>query len=258
MKVLVAEDDRATRAELESVLVSWGYDVALASDGEEARAILGSEDAPPLVVLDWMMPEVDGIQVCRELRESSRPGSTYVILLTVKDRREDIVEGFRVGADDYITKPFDHDTLRSRVTVGSRMIRYSTGLNHEPLISDPIGADGSDEDAALGSKEILDNFGGDAELFGRIAAIFVKSASRQLYDMRDALARGDSEALWRSAHSLKGSVGYFSKDAALRLALRLEMIGRSGQLARAHDEALEAEMVRLKSRLVAVPQRSVS
>ena len=128
MRVLVAEDDRTTLAELESMLVGWGYEVAVASDGDEAWTILRSEDAPPLVVLDWMMPEVDGIQVCRNVRESRRPGSTYVILLTVKDRREDIVEGFQAGADDYVTKPFDHDTLRARVRVGSRMIRYSTAF----------------------------------------------------------------------------------------------------------------------------------
>ena len=206
-----------------------------------------------------MMPELDGIQVCRKVRESSRPGSTYVILLTVKDRREDIIEGFRAGADDYITKPFDHDTLQARVGLGSRMIRYATAFNHEALLSDPDTAVGSGGDTVLGSNEILENFGGDAELLEKIAGIFVKSSSQHLYDMRDALACGDREALWRSSHSLKGSVGYFSKEAAMRLALRLEMIGRSGELARAHEayDALEAEIGRLRTRLVAISRSSV-
>jgi len=102
--------------------------------------------------------------------------------------------------------------------------------------------------------------GGDTKLLEKIAGIFVKSSSQHLYDIRDALARGDSEALWRSAHSLKGAVGYFSKDAALRLALRLEMIGRSGQLVRAPEayEVLEAEMGRLKRGIVAISQGTAS
>ena len=103
IRILVAEDDSSTRTELVPILISWGYDVVWASDGDKAWKLLQSQPAPQLVILDWMMPELDGIQVCQNIRQSLKPGSTYVILLTVNDQREDIVEGFRAGADDYIT-----------------------------------------------------------------------------------------------------------------------------------------------------------
>ena len=261
IRILVAEDDSSTRTELVSILISWGYDVVWASDGDKAWKLLQSQPAPQLVILDWMMPELDGIQVCQNIRQSLKPGSTYVILLTVNDQREDIVEGFRAGADDYITKPFKYETLRARLQVGLRIIQYSTGPKGAGTYQSPsnggaVTGDSGDslDHGALDFNEVLEYFGGDQGLLEQIAGIFVKSSTQLLYDMRDALRRGDSEALWRSAHSLKGSVRYFSKDAALRLALRLEMIGRSGQLAQAREayEALEAEMVRLKPSLVAI------
>ena len=122
MRVLVAEDDRSTRLLLKTTLLRWGYDVSTASNGSEAWEAIQSEDPPELVILDWMMPDMDGVEVCQKI--SYTPGLTppYVILLTSKGRREDIVEGLRAGADDYVTKPFDTEELRARVSVGERLL----------------------------------------------------------------------------------------------------------------------------------------
>ncbi len=126
MRVLIAEDDPVSRQLLQAFLKKWGYEAVVAGDGEEAWSVLGEEGAPPMAILDWMMPGLEGPEVVRRLRslEASRASSEscYVILLTAKETKADVVEGFSAGADDYVTKPFNKDELRSRVTVGARML----------------------------------------------------------------------------------------------------------------------------------------
>lgn len=112
MRILLAEDDPITRRILEAQLKDWGNELVVCSDGAQAWKELNSEDAPKLAVLDWMMPEMDGLTVSREIRKLDSRPYTYIILLTAKSRKEDIVEGLEAGADDYITKPFDPQELR--------------------------------------------------------------------------------------------------------------------------------------------------
>lgn len=128
MRILVAEDDPTTRRMLEVTLGKWGYHVCTCADGVEAWRILQEMDAPPLVILDWMMPHMDGLQVCRNLRQRSGQKPTYVILLTARESGEDIVAGLRAGADDYVTKPFDRDELQARVQVGVRVVELQQNL----------------------------------------------------------------------------------------------------------------------------------
>jgi CheY-like chemotaxis protein len=120
--VLIAEDEPVSRRLLEARLKKWGYDVAVASDGQQAWQMLQNEDAPRLVILDWMMPRMSGLEVCREIRGSSRLNPVYIIFVTGRDCREDIIEGLEAGANDYITKPFDHDELHVRIRVGERVL----------------------------------------------------------------------------------------------------------------------------------------
>ncbi len=128
MKILVAEDNDTVRVVLKAALSAWGHEVVECTDGTQAWQGLQGQDAPRLAILDWMMPGVDGPEICRRLRKSPGAEAVYVILLTGKDRREDIVEGLDAGANDYVTKPFDHDELRARLAVGVRMIELQSLL----------------------------------------------------------------------------------------------------------------------------------
>lgn len=128
MKVLIAEDDNITRSSLERKLSKWGYKVVSTIDGDEAWKKLQSADAPKLVILDWMMPGMDGVEVCHRLRQRETTTPTYVILLTARGDKKDLIEGFDAGADDYIAKPFDNDELRARIKVGRRIIELQATL----------------------------------------------------------------------------------------------------------------------------------
>jgi len=122
MKVLIADDEVISRRLLESSLSRWGYDVVVASDGLEASHILRGSNPPKLAVLDWLMPGLDVVQLCRELRKREDDSYTYVLLLTAKHSKGDIVQGLEAGADDYMTKPFEPDELKVRLRTGKRIL----------------------------------------------------------------------------------------------------------------------------------------
>jgi two-component system, cell cycle response regulator len=128
VRVLVAEDDPITRKLLQAHLTKWGHEVVLCADGAEAWDVLSRDDSPRLAVLDWMMPGMDGVTICREIRTQERQSYIYVILLTAKTKKEDVIEGLEAGADDYIAKPFDAHELQVRVRAGSRIIRLQEDL----------------------------------------------------------------------------------------------------------------------------------
>ena len=128
MRVLIAEDDPISRRVLETMLARWGYETAVASNGREAWEALTQSDAPRLAILDWMMPEMSGVDVCRRVREAEERDYVYIILLTAKGRQEDIIEGLNAGADDYITKPFDSGELRVRLRAAQRIVGLQAEL----------------------------------------------------------------------------------------------------------------------------------
>jgi sigma-B regulation protein RsbU (phosphoserine phosphatase) len=128
MRVLIAEDDAVSRLLLESVLNEWGYDVATTSDGAQAWALLTAPSAPRLAILDWQMPELDGLELCRRLRANHATESTYVLLLTGKGGTDNVVQGLKSGANDYLTKPFDLDELSARLGVGRRVVELQHAL----------------------------------------------------------------------------------------------------------------------------------
>jgi phosphoserine phosphatase RsbU/P len=128
MKVLIAEDNTVSRRLLETTLMRWGYEVVVASDGVEAWEALQGDDAPSLAILDWMMPGMDGLEVCRRIRKMPSSTPPYLILLTAKGGREDLVTGLEAGANDYVTKPFNREELRARVQVGVRMVELQQSL----------------------------------------------------------------------------------------------------------------------------------
>ena len=128
MRVLIAEDDAVSRRVLEATLEKWGYRVLVTRDGVEACDALATAECPRLLVLDWMMPGMDGTEICRRLRQRADGSSFYVLLLTAKTQKEDIVAGLQAGADDYITKPFHHEELRARIQVGRRIVELQRSL----------------------------------------------------------------------------------------------------------------------------------
>jgi phosphoserine phosphatase RsbU/P len=131
MRILVAEDDSVTRRVLEATLSRIGFDVITASDGTATWRMLETldgKDAPELVVLDWMMPGIDGIEICRKLRATPGFELMYIILLTSRSEKEDLAMGLTAGANDYISKPFHPIELESRVRVGQRMLNLQRSL----------------------------------------------------------------------------------------------------------------------------------
>ena len=128
MKILIAEDDPVSRRLLQAALGKWGYEVVVACDGNEAWEILGQDPAPALLILDWLMPGLDGLEVCRKARTLPACQSAYIILLTGKTSKEDVINGLDAGADDYVTKPFDPGELRARVSVGVRVAQLQLNL----------------------------------------------------------------------------------------------------------------------------------
>jgi sigma-B regulation protein RsbU (phosphoserine phosphatase) len=128
MRILVAEDDSVSRRVLAATLAKFGYEVVVAADGAEAWHALQSADAPNLAILDWMMPEIDGIELCRRVRATPTATPPYLILLTAKSGKVDVVAGLEAGANDYLTKPFDRAELRARVQVGVQVLELQGNL----------------------------------------------------------------------------------------------------------------------------------
>jgi len=128
MRILIAEDDAVSRRLLELTLAGWGYEVQVTSDGPTACQALEAPEPPQLALLDWMLPGMDGLEICRRLRASSAGKSIYIILLTARVRKEDVIAGLDGGADDYITKPFDRGELQSRLRAGCRIVELQLRL----------------------------------------------------------------------------------------------------------------------------------
>jgi sigma-B regulation protein RsbU (phosphoserine phosphatase) len=122
VRVLIAEDDRATARLLAGLIGSWGYEVVAAGDGNAALAHFEAASTPQLVLLDWMLPGADGPEVCRRIRKLRSNSAIYIILLTSKSARTDVVAGLEAGADEYLVKPFDAEELRARLHAGARIV----------------------------------------------------------------------------------------------------------------------------------------
>ena len=135
MRILIADDDPVHRRILEILLSKWKHDVTTAADGEQAWAILEREDAPELAILDWRMPGIDGLEVCRRVRALMRTPYTYVMLMTVLRQRQDLLTGLDAGVDDYLAKPLDPPLLRARLMMGQRILDLQNKVTaaHEEL-----------------------------------------------------------------------------------------------------------------------------
>jgi sigma-B regulation protein RsbU (phosphoserine phosphatase) len=130
MKILIAEDDKISRKILEMTLIKASYDVVAVEDGLKALASI-QEEVPDMLITDWMMPDLDGVELCRRIRAINLPSYVYIILLTSLTQKENITQGLDAGADDYITKPFEKTELLARVRAGERVIRLERSLRQK-------------------------------------------------------------------------------------------------------------------------------
>ena len=130
VKVLIADDDGVSRRLLQNYLQKWGYEVTVAVNGAEAWRLFEQGEFP-IVLSDWMMPELDGPELIQRIRACSRPNYVYTILLTARSQKEDLVEGMKAGADDFVCKPFDRDELRVRLQAGERIIKLEMALKEQ-------------------------------------------------------------------------------------------------------------------------------
>lgn len=133
MKILLAEDDPISTRLVTTRLQQWGHEVVAVSDGVHAYELLIASDGPRLALLDWMMPQMDGVEVCRRIRSLPRTSARYIILVTARSTQEDVVEGIEAGADDYVVKPFDATELKARINAGIRIIELQQAL-HERVV----------------------------------------------------------------------------------------------------------------------------
>jgi two-component system, cell cycle response regulator len=127
-RVLAAEDNPVFQSMLRTLLTRWGYRAQIARDGREAWDILQKPDAPQMLILDWMMPGMDGVELCRRVRAAAREPYTYILLLTARSESQDLVDGIEAGADDYLTKPFNSHELRARLRAGIRILELQRQL----------------------------------------------------------------------------------------------------------------------------------
>ena len=127
MRVLIAEDEPVSRRLLQSYLQKWGYEVTLATNGAEAWRLF-QETSFSILITDWMMPELDGLELIRRIRAAQRPGYVHATLLTARAQKEDLIAGMEAGADDFLTKPFDRDELRVRLRAAERLVNLEASL----------------------------------------------------------------------------------------------------------------------------------
>jgi DNA-binding response OmpR family regulator len=128
MRILVADDDAVYHSLLESLLAQWGYEPVFAWNGNEAWEILRQEDAPRLVILDWMMPGMDGYNVCRKVRQELLREDIYILILTSSCLKEDIIKVLVAGADDYLIKPFEPLDLKIHLRMAKRILDLQAEL----------------------------------------------------------------------------------------------------------------------------------
>jgi two-component system cell cycle response regulator len=252
MQILIAEDDPVSRRVLQVTLEKWDYQVVAACDGAQAWELLQEAGAPRLAILDWMMPGLSGPEVCANLRRQAKEPYTYLLLLTARTQKQDLVEGMEAGADDYITKPFDAQELKVRLRAGRRILDLQAELvaarealreqaTHDPLtclwnrtsimeILTREMAKAEREGASVGViMADLDHFKQINDTFGHQAgdAVLREAAKRMQASMRsyDAVGRYGGEefliVLPGSTHSSAGHLAERLRTAISREPIRL-------------------------------------
>lgn len=160
MKILIAEDDPVSSRILTTNLKGWGHEILVTKNGVDALEALQQDDAPLLAILDWMMPGLTGVEICRQLRAANNESPTYIILLTALNLKENLLEGLEAGADDYLTKPFDRHELRMRVQAGARIVSLQHNLRQRVLELEEAIVERQMAEETLRSLSLMDHMTG--------------------------------------------------------------------------------------------------
>ena len=211
MRVLLAEDELVSSRKLAAMVKSWGYEATLVNDGSKAWEVLQQPDTPRLAVLDWMMPGLDGPELCRLLRQREKP-YVYVLLLTSRGAKEDIVVGLDAGADDYVTKPYSPLELRHRLNAGRRIIELQEHVEAQ-----------TEEIRALARRDALTSLLNRGAVFESFSNEIVR-ARRARAPLSIIMADVDHFKRVNDTH------GHLAGDAVLR-----EMARRFGEQVRPYD-----------------------
>jgi two-component system, cell cycle response regulator len=263
MPVLAAEDNPVFQSMLRTMLTKWGYQAVIARSGTEAWRILDSPDSPRLAILDWMMPGMDGVEICRRLRSANREPYIYILLLTARTESQDLIDGMDAGADDYLTKPFNAHELRVRLHAGRRILDLQeellkarealreqathdglTGLLNRSSILETL-----DDELSRATREghpisvlmvDLDRFKSINDNYGHLAgdAVLCEAASR----LKSASRRYDSVGRYGGEEFLIVLPGCDAGNAALQAERVREALGATPFLATTHPVAITASL----------------
>jgi PAS domain S-box-containing protein len=260
MKILIAEDNAFSRTLLKKTLVKAGYEAVVAENGEAAWEVLQQEDPPCLALVDWMMPGMSGVELCRKIRDLDSPIPIYVILLTAKTDKEDVLEGFSAGADDFIKKPFDSGELLARLQVGRRLVEQQA-LMHCLIDSlpDPIYVK-DNRGLYIGCNKAYAEFVGSdpSKIYGRTSNDVLSNELAQRSHMEDLRVLANGAPI-----EAEGWVGNAAGDRVYHNTIKIPYLesaaGSSGMIGIYRDLTKRMEMEQEMRRLaVAVEQSTES
>jgi diguanylate cyclase (GGDEF)-like protein len=211
MRILIAEDDPVSCRLLTANLTKWGHEVVVTRNGTEALHALQTDEAPMLAILDWMMPGLDGVEICRRLRQENNGMAAYIILLTSLNRKEDVIEGLEAGADDYLTKPFDRHELRMRVQAGARIVELQDSLRQRVRELEAAVAERKLAEEALRNLSLTDHLTGlyNHRGFHNLAEHHAKMARRS--GIKSLLIYADMDGL----KEINDTMGHQAGSAAI-------------------------------------------
>jgi CheY-like chemotaxis protein len=259
LKILLAEDNVVNQKLAIRVLERRGHSVLLTNNGEEAVAAL-EEESFDLVLMDVQMPEMDGLEATVAIRQKEKGTDTHIpiIAMTAHAMKGDQERCLAAGMDGYVSKPIKAEELFA--VIEGPLTTSAENKEKIDMESENIDSEKQSEaeeeqklEDVFDKKAALNQVDGDIELFKEIAGIFIEDSKKQLEEINQAITSGDTKALERAAHTLKGAVGNFAAKGAFEAALKLEMIGREGDLTSAGEvySVLEKEIIRLRPALVA-------